>query len=209
MKTIASLIAGIIIVCVVGAVLAHSSSPGKYPVPAAQGSSDLDKTPAKPAKTGAQPARDHKWLKQLVGEWDMTFKMYTQPDQLAAEAKGTDSVRTLGGHWVISEMKTTMMGAPYNGVMSLGHDPAKNQFHGTYIDSFGSVLWVYKGTLNEAGNTLTLETEGPSLAKVGQTAKYKEVIQITGKDTRTFNSSTQTEDGKWMKIVTIEYSRKK
>jgi len=82
-------------------------------------------------------------------------------------------------------------------------------FTGTWIDSFGGHLWVYKGTLNDASDTLTLETEGPSLQASGKTARYKEVIQITGKDSRTFTSSTETDDGKWMKILNAEYRRKK
>lgn len=209
MKTFASLSVGIMILSVVGAVLAQSANPGRDATQPPKDVAQPAKAPDQPAKAADQSARDHAWLKQLVGEWDMTFKMYMQPDQPPTEAKGADSVRALGENWVMSDMKTTMMGTPYNGIMSLGYDAAKKQFHGTYIDSFGGVLWVYKGTLNEAGDTLTLETEGPSLQKVGATAKYKEVIQITGQDTRTFNSSTQFEDGKWIKIVTIEYSRKK
>lgn len=156
------------------------------------------------------PPRDHEWLKQLVGEWDVQFKMSVQPDQPPIESVGTDSVRALGDHWVIAEMKTTMMGAPYNGILSLGYDPIKSAFSGTWIDSFCGYLWVYKGTLNDAGDTLTLETEGPSLLHgPGKTSRYREVIQITGKDSRTFTSSTEADDGTWMKILTIEYRRKK
>ena len=161
-------------------------------------------------KDHGKPARDHEWLKQLVGEWDVQFKMYMQPDQPPTESTGTDSVRALGDHWIIAETRTTMMGAPYTGILSLGYNALKKQFNGTWIDSFGGQLWIYKATLNDAGDTMTLETEGPSLTQgPDKTARYREVIQITGKDTRTFNSSTETEDGKWMKIVTIEYRRKK
>jgi len=156
-----------------------------------------------------EPAKDHEWLKQLVGEWDVQWKMYMQPDQPPAESTGTDSVRALGDHWIVAETKTTMMGAPYNGILSLGYDLQKKHFHGTWIDSLGCQLWVYKGTLNDAGDTLTLETEGPSLQAPDKTARYKEIIQITGKDSRTFTSNIEGDDGKWTKILTIEYQRKK
>jgi len=162
-----------------------------------------------PSKVQDAPAKDHEWLKQLVGEWDVQFKMYMQPDQPPAEFAGTDTVRALGNHWVVAETKTTMMGAPYSGILSLGYNPLKKHFNGTWIDSFGGYLWVYKGTLNDIGDTLTLETEGPSLQAPDKTARYKEVIQFTGKDSRTFTSSFETEDGKWVKILTIEYRKKK
>lgn len=162
-----------------------------------------------PAPAPPPPARDHEWLKQLVGEWDAQFKMYMQPDQPPAEAAGTDSVRALGDHWVVAEAKTTMMGAPFSGILSLGYDPLKQRFNGTWIDSFGGHLWIYKGTLNNAGDTMTLETEGPSLQDPDKTARYKEVIQFKGQDSRTFTSTTEAGDGTWVKIVTIDYRRKK
>ncbi len=156
-----------------------------------------------------EPAKDQEWLKQLVGEWDIQFKMYIQPDQPPAESTGSDTVRGLGDHWIVAETRTTMMGVPYSGILSLGFDPLKKHFTGTWIDSFCGYLWVYKGTLNDAGDTLTLMTEGPSLQSPDKTARYREVIQITGKDGRTFTSSVETDDGTWVKILTIEYRRKK
>jgi hypothetical protein len=209
MKTYAIVGIGLTIVSLVGVVLAQSAYPGQVATQPSKDVAQPAKAPEQPAKDAEKPAREHALLKQLVGEWDMTFTMYMQPDQPPVESKGTDSVRSLGDLWVISEMKTTMMGAAYNGIMSLGYDPDKKQVHGTYIDSFGCVLWVYKGTLNEAGDTLTLETEGPSLDQPGKTARYRETITFKGKDTRSFNSTFESKDGKWVKIVTIEYSRKK
>lgn len=156
-----------------------------------------------------EPAKNHEWLKQLVGEWDTQCNIYMQPDQTPTESSGTDTVRALGDQWVVAELNTTMMGAPYTGMLSLGYDSQKQHFHGTWIDSFGCQLWVYKGTLNDAGDTLTLETEGPNMESPDKTARYKEVIQITGKDSRTFTSSTESDDGTWKKILTIEYRRKK
>jgi predicted enzyme related to lactoylglutathione lyase len=150
-----------------------------------------------------ETTRDHEWLKQLVGEWDVQFKMYMQP-----EVTGTDSVRALGDHWVVAETRTTMMGVPFSGRLSLGHDPLKGPFHATWIDSMGGHLWVYEGTLDEQRDTLTLATEGPSMEAPGETARYREVIQITGKDTRTFTSSMEAPDGTWLEILTAEYRRR-
>ncbi len=157
---------------------------------------------------GTSRASDQEWLKQLVGEWDIEFKIHMQPEQRPTAAVGTDSVRALGDHWIIAETKTTMMGLPYSGVLSLGYDSQKKHFHGTWVDSFGGNLWVYTGTLNDERDTLTLETEGPNLQDPSRSARYKEVIQITCEDSRTFTSSTEAEDGTWTKIVTIKYSRK-
>lgn len=165
--------------------------------------------PPEPAPAAAKSARDHGWLKQMVGEWHVKFAINMGPDQPPMEAEGTDSVRALGESWIIAEMKTTMMGAPYNGILSLGYNAQKEQFHGTWIDSFGGYLWVYKGTLNDAGDTLTLETSGPSPMDSETMVQYREVIQIIGEDSRSFESSFESEEGTWTRLVTIEYHRKK
>lgn len=164
---------------------------------------------AEPTKNQNELAREQQWLKKLEGEWDTEWKISMQPNQPPQAASGTDSVRSLGDHWIIAEAKTKMMGTPYNGMLSLGYDPKKKHFIGTWIDSFGCQLWVYKGTLNEAGDTLTLETEGPSLLAPDKTALYKEVIRMTDKDSRTFTSSIETDEGIWKKILAVEYRRKK
>ncbi len=188
MKKITILIICIAIVLVVRGVLAQS---------------------AEPAKNHDELTKEQKWLKQLVGTWDTEWKITMQPNQPPEAASGTDSVRTLGDHWIIAEAKTTMMGAPYNGMLSLGYDPKNKQFIGTWIDSFGCQLWVYKGTLNEVGDTLTLETKGPSPLAPDKTVLYREVIRMTGKDRRTFTSSIETDEGAWKKLLTVEYRRKK
>jgi hypothetical protein len=162
-----------------------------------------------PATRGGAPPRDQAWLEQLVGEWDVTFRTYMQPDEPPMESEGTDSVRKLGEHWIIAETRTSMMGSPYHGVLSLGYNALTERFGGTWIDSFGGQLWVYTATLDEAGDTMTLETEGPSLEHgPEQTARYRETLRITGDDSRTFTSTTEMDDGTWVKIVDIEYRRK-
>lgn len=202
MNMFASVSIGIAIVSVVGVVLARSASSERNPTHPA-------KVPDQPAQESMKAARDHAWLKQLVGEWDSTLKMHGHPDQPPAESKGSDSVRAIGDYWVVAETTTTMMGAPYSGVLSLGYDRTKQRFHGTWIDSTASALWIYTGTLNEAGDTLTLETEGPSPQQAAKTIKYRQIIQITGKDSRTMSLSVNAEGGKWMTIITNEYRRTK
>jgi hypothetical protein len=164
---------------------------------------------AEPVKDHDKPARDHRWLQQLVGEWDVQYKVYMQPDQPPSESAGTDSVRTVGDHWVIADTKSTMMGDPFNGVLSLGYDSRNKRFNATWIDSMGGHLWVYKGTLSDAGDTLTLETEGPSMQDLDKTARYKETITITGENSRTFTSIIELEGGAWVEILSAQYRRKK
>jgi hypothetical protein len=49
-------------------------------------------------------------------------------------------------------------------------------------------LWIYEGSLNEARNELTLETEGPSFAEDGTLVPYQDVIEIESDDHWTLKS---------------------
>ena len=191
----------VVVVSLVGTVLAHQPEHSKKQDEQIQAESK------KPGEKAA-PVKEQLWLKQLMGEWDGQFKIYMQPDKPPVKSAASDSVRALGDHWIVAETKTTMMGAPFSGILSLGYDTHKKKFNATWIDSTSGHLWVYKGTLNDAGDTLTLETEGPSMQGPDKTARYKEVITIKGKDRRTFTSKIELEDGKWKKILEVEYRRK-
>ena len=70
-------------------------------------------------------------------------------------------------------------------------------------------MWKYEGTVDAAGKVLTLETEGPSMMKPGQMAKYKDVTEFKSKDQRAFTSSMLGDDGKWVTIVKVDSRRKK
>src|SRR5262245_22537347 len=72
-----------------------------------------------------EPQKEHKWLKQLEGEWETEAEMVTEPGKPPVKCKGTESVRSLGGFWSIAEMKSDYMGVPFTGLMTIGYDPQK------------------------------------------------------------------------------------
>ena len=69
-------------------------------------------------------------------------------------------------------------------------------------------MWHYEGTLDESGKVLTLLTTGPNMMKPGETANYKEVLELKDKDHKTFSSHMEV-DGQWVKFVTVEGKRVK
>ncbi len=64
-------------------------------------------------------------------------------------------------------------GDPATMLMSLGYDPAKKRFVGTWIGSMMTNLWVYDGELDPTGKILTLNAEGPSFTDKDKVAKYQ------------------------------------
>ena len=155
------------------------------------------------------PQKEHEWLQQLVGEWDSEAEFSLGPGQPLQKSPGTESVRSIGKFWVVAEGKGTFMTTPVSSVLTLGYDPQKKKYVGTWIDSMFNYLWKYEGTVDTAGKVLTLETEGPCPAAPGELCKFKEVLELKGKDHKVFTSSMQQEEGNWMTIVTVSYRRKK
>lgn len=100
-------------------------------------------------------------------------------------------------------------GKPARTVMTLGYDPAKKRFVGTFIGSMMTNLWVYEGELDVAGKVLTLDAEGPSFADPTKTAKYKDAIEIVSPDHRILTSRFQGDDGQRHQLMTVHYRRKK
>jgi hypothetical protein len=123
-----------------------------------------------------KPQKEHEWLKQLVGEWDTEGECVTEPGKPPMKTKGSESTRAIGGFWTLSEHKGDAMGTPFTGILTLGYSAEKKKYVGTWIDSMGSHLWTYEGSLDASGKVLSLETEGPSNEGPGKTCKFKEVI---------------------------------
>ena len=149
----------------------------------------------------------HKWLMRAVGSWESVGTM-EGGDGAPMEMRSTESVRAVGDYWIVNELDADMFGMPFRGVMTLGFDPKAGHFVGTWLDSTNSMLWHYTGKLDPAGNTLTLDTEGPLPWAPERNGKYRESLEITGPDSKVFTSTVQQDDGTWMQIMRVESKRK-
>jgi hypothetical protein len=155
----------------------------------------------------AEQQKEHRWLERLVGEWGYEHEAVMGPDQPPMKSTGSDSVRSLG-LWVIREGKWQMPdGGPATMIFTLGYDPAKGRFVGTFIGSMMPSLWVYDGQLE--GDVLTLDAEGPSFTDPNKTAKYQDIIEILSDDHHTLSSQFLGDDGRWHRFMTAHYHRKK
>ena len=156
-----------------------------------------------------EPTKEHRWLSKLLGEWTFETEVVMAPGQPAVKGIGTERVRSLGGVWTLAEGSGEMPdgGGVAHSVMTLGFDPQRGRFVGTFIASMMTHLWRYDGSLDAAGRVLTLDTEGPSWTGDG-TAKYKDIIEIVSDDHRTLTSRMLGDDGQWHEFMKAHYRRK-
>lgn len=159
----------------------------------------------------AEPQLEHQWLQRLVGEW--TYETGTPTDAPAEGCstwKGTESVRSLGGIWVVAEGQSTSVdGSAASNVMSLGFDPVTKRYVGTWIGSMATNLWVYDGELSADGNSLILASEGPDMFVEGATGLYRDIIEFIDDDHRLLRGTVRKEDGTWYEFCVTRYQRTK
>jgi len=157
----------------------------------------------------AEPQAEHRWLQRLVGEWAYETEALMEPGKPLEKFTGSESVRSLGGLWILAEGRGEMPGGgTATMVLTLGYDPQKKQYVGTWVGSMMTNLWVYAGVLDADGKTLTLDTEGPDMYVEGKMAKYRDVYEFKDNDRRTLTSHVRGEDGTWQIMMTASYRRK-
>jgi Protein of unknown function (DUF1579) len=157
----------------------------------------------------ATPQKEHQWLDRLIGKWTYESECIMGPDQPPSKFKGTEVVRSLGGVWIIAEGEGEMPdGSLGKTIMTLGFDPQKDRFVGTFIGSMMTHLWPYNGSLDADEKILTLDSEGPNFSE-SAIAPYQDIIEFVGDDHKILTSKILMDDGTWNHFMTAHYHRQK
>jgi hypothetical protein len=159
----------------------------------------------------APPQREHAWLQKLVGEWTCESTADMGPEQGKVTTKGVESVRSLGGFWVLAEGQMEMPCGAGEGtmVMTLGYDGERRQYVGTWVGSMMGHMWHYAGGLDADERVLTLNAEGPDMMNPGQTAQYQDIVEFVNDDHRLLRSRVRGGDGNWIEFMVAHFHRKK
>ncbi|RDJ26770.1 DUF1579 domain-containing protein [Bosea caraganae] len=157
----------------------------------------------------AQPTEDHRWLQQLIGDWTYEGECMMGPDKPSETSRGTETVSALGDLWIVGESEGEMPGGGAATMrITLGFDPAKGRFVGSWVGSMMPMLWTYEGLLDADRKVLTLESEGPSFSGDGTLSKYRDIIEIKSPTERLFYSQVLGPDGTWNQFMTSRYSKR-
>lgn len=155
------------------------------------------------------PEKEHQWLKQFVGQWESESESMAGPGQPPMKCKGTMSSRMLGQFWVVSDFTGNMGDFTMSAIQTIGYDPAKQRYVGTWVDSVMNHMWRYEGSVDGSGKILTLEAEGPNFMANGKLTKFRDAYEFKSKDHIVATSSMQLDDGKWVTFMTGDLRRKK
>jgi len=155
-----------------------------------------------------EPQQEHEWLQQLVGDWAYEHTSACEPGETPQVFRGTQRTRSLGKLWIIGDGTGDMPGGgkAYTQI-TLGFDPRRNRFVGTWIGSMMTHLWLYNGGLDGERKVLTLDSEGPSFTDANKLAKYQDIFTLVNKDHHALTSRVLGDDGKWVEFMRADYRR--
>ena len=152
--------------------------------------------------------KEHRWLHRLVGEWTYEAECSAEPGKPAARYGGSESVRSVGDFWIVAEGRGEMPGGGTASIiMTLGFDPLKQRYVGTWVGSMMSNLWIYDGAIDTAGNVLSLDAEGPCMSGSGKMARYQDVIEVKGDNHRVLSARIMRDNGTWDEFMRADYRR--
>lgn len=166
-----------------------------------------DKTQEMP-EMATKPVAEHEWLQKLVGDWDCQSE-FVMPNGEQMTGTGTQTIKSLGGLWAFGEGKSDMPdGTPMVMYFALGYDLTYKEYRGCWFASVSSHLWKYTGELSADEKVMTLNCVGPNMMKEGESANYRDVIEILSTDQWSLTSYGEDDKGEWHQFMKAVYTRK-
>jgi hypothetical protein len=134
----------------------------------------------------------------------------TMADGTVRTFTGSEAFRAVGDYWVQGEAQGAGMdGGPSTSLMTLGFDPAKSRFVGSWIGSTMPIIWVYDGELDPNRRVLRLYADGPAMDGSNRTEQYMDLVEFVDDDYRTLSGHTKNAEGVWTPFMTGHYRRVK
>ena len=184
-----------------GALAAQEGKPGDNPMGMTQEQMEA-------MQKAMTPGEMHKQLAKLAGDWTFTNTMWMAPGQPPMESTGTMHAETiLGGRYVQSVWKGSMMGEAFEGRATEGYDNVSKQLVSTWVDNMGTGIMVSTGTCDAGGKCTSTGTFSDPMT--GGESTMKSVISWI--DDNSFKNEMYGKDpasGKEYKMMEIVAKRK-
>ena len=146
-----------------------------------------------------QPSPEHGYFKKMVGTWDCTMKMGPQ------ESKATARYRMIGGFWLVGNFNGDIQGMKFEGHETMGWDPKKKKYVGTWMDSMSPYGMNMESELDSSKKTMT--ATGDAMNMEGKMAKFKMVSEWKNDDEMTM-TMYEEKGGKMEQQFSIDYKRR-
>lgn len=153
------------------------------------------------------PNENHEYLKNFVGEWDVTTTSWMMPGAEPSVSTGTSKAGLiLGGRFLIMEFEGTMFGQPFEGLQIVGFDTLQKKFVTFWIDNSSTAFYLMSGAPGESEKVRTETGVWPD-PMTGGTIKVRDVTTLVDEDEFHYEMFMTASDGTEFK--SLEYRAKK
>jgi hypothetical protein len=157
----------------------------------------------------AQPGTPHQQLAAMVGTWGASVKSWMDPSAPPTESKGVAEMSMeLGGRYLLQKFHGTMMGQPFEGMGYTGYDNAQKKYVSTWMDNMSTAIMSTTGTPDPATGKTTY-TGSIWNPMSGAPMKTEQVISMIDADHCSFQMYMEGPNGAMMKVMEIDYTRRK
>ena len=177
---------------------------------AAPGAPDKDEMMKMMMEAG-KPGPEHERLKAYVGDWDAECTVNCPLDNSVQKTKGVMHIKPiLGDRYIQLDYEGDMAmpdgkTRPFKGMGIGGYDKGKKKYTNLWMDDMSTSMMQTEGTAN--GNVLTLDG-GYMDPIAGKMMKCQEVITETDSTHHKYELNMEGPDGKMMKAIEIEYTKR-
>jgi hypothetical protein len=142
---------------------------------------------------------NHEFLKQLVGEWNVTSRgwMAPGPAPMVTESKAKAEL-ILGGRFLMWRIQGTVFGQLFESVQIVGYDNQQKKYVTFWIDTTSTAFYMMEGT--RQGNVMSDSGVWPDPVTGGR-EKVRDVLTVVGPDEFTFELFMVGADGKEFKSI--------
>lgn len=153
------------------------------------------------------PGPTQQMMAKSAGTWTGTVTMWT-PENATPSTSTMETTNTmiLGGRYLQSTNKGTMMGQPFEGIGVTGYDNSKKVFVSSWVDNMGTGMIFMEGTWDAATNSMKLSGKNTDPV-TGKDVPIREEMKFVD-DNHQELVMYFTEKGKEFKGMEIKYVRK-
>lgn len=151
-----------------------------------------------------KPNEEHSRLMADVGVWDAEISMVT-PDGKTAST-GVEKVEKLGELWTVSNFKYEFMGVPVQGHGTMGYDPEKKKYVGTWVESGSPYFSTLEGEYDEEKKAIVYKMQGKD--EMGNDAEYRIITSSQDATHRSFELHAKIGEDEFMKVLDIKYIKR-
>jgi len=155
------------------------------------------------------PNENHEFLKNFVGEWEVTTAAWMQPGAEPVFSKGSAKAEMIfGGRFLKLEFKGTMFGQPFEGIQIMGYDNYQKKNISFWVDSSSTGFYLAEGSLDE-GTKKIVETGVWQDPMGGEDMNVRNTTTLVSKDEYKFEMIMILADGTEFKSMEYSARRKK